>query len=54
MQGLALAGSLLVWPLRTGANSPTGIILTIALVVLVNLVIYVAKKAWQMMSEDGS
>ncbi len=54
MIGLDLIGSLLVLPLRTGASSPTGIILTIALVVFVYVVIYVSKKAWQLVSEDGS
>ena len=54
MTGLGLIGSLLVWPLKTGTSSPTGIVLTIALVVFVNLVIYLGKKAWQMVSENGS
>ncbi len=53
MPVLDLIGSLLVWPLRTGANSLTGIVLTIGLMMLVFLASYLWKKARQLISEDG-
>jgi hypothetical protein len=46
MLDIGSAGNLLGWPLRTGASDPVGILLTIALVVFVNIVIYVLKKVW--------
>ena len=47
---------LLVWPLRagTGATSLTGMILTIALIVAINLIIYLLKEAHQMLAGSDS
>jgi len=36
-----------VWPLKIGASDLLGIVLTVGLVVLVNVVVYLAKKVWQ-------
>jgi hypothetical protein len=47
---------LLVWPLRagTGATSPTGMILTVASIVVINIVAYVLKRAFRMLVGSDS
>jgi len=45
MLGLTLAGYVPISPLKIGASDPIGIVLTVALVVVVNLIIYVLKRA---------
>lgn len=44
MLGLSLVGYVLISPLKIGASDPIGIVLTVAFIVVVNLVIYVLKR----------
>lgn len=45
MTGFTIVGHATEWFLRTGATDPVAMVLTIAFVVVVNLVIYLLKNA---------